>query len=216
MIFYDYFRSSCTYRCRIALNLLGLKPERRYIHLGKGEHRSAEYLNINPQLLVPALDVDGEVITQSVAIIEYLNEIKSAKLLGNSPHERAKIRSFAQAIACDIHPLQNLRVLNYIATEFDQTEQAQKDKWCQKWLGDGLKACEAIATKEYQAAEKKGKFTFGDEPTMADIFLIPQLFSANRFKVDLSEMPRLQAINNHCLTLSPFSDAAPHNQPDAE
>lgn len=210
MIYYDYYRSSAAYRCRIAFNLLGVTPEVRSVHLAKGEQSSDAYAAINPQKLVPALDVDGVILTQSLAIIQYLNETEEGQLLGISAIERAQIRSFADIIACDIHPLQNLRVLQYIEREYGQSEQTQKDKWCQKWLGDGLSACEVIAQKH-----RAGSFVFGNNPTLADIFLIPQLFSAQRFNVDLKAMPRLIEIYNHCQTLPEFINAAPYNQPDA-
>ncbi len=214
MIFYGYFRSSAAYRCRIAFNLLGVKPEEQYVHLVRngGEQRKPEFARINPQKLVPALDVDGKIITQSLAIIEYLNEIHGGNLLGSDPMQRARVRAFSQIIACDIHPLQNLRVLQYIASEFGQTEQSQKDAWCQKWLGDGLAACEEIAIQE----EHGGRFVFGDEPGLADICLVPQIFSAHRFNVDLANMPRLRAIFDNCQQLNEFAQAAPANQPDAE
>ncbi len=210
MIFYGYFRSSAAYRCRIAFNLLGVEPETRYVHLAKGEQREAEFAKINPQKLVPALEVDGQIITQSLAIIEYLNTVNNGSLLGATAMERAQIQSFSQIIACDIHPLQNLRVLQYIAAEFGQSEQAQKDKWCQKWLADGLAACEEIASRS------SGKFVFGNAPSMADIFLVPQMFSAERFHVDTSNMPRLNAIMEACQALPEFANAAPSKQPDAE
>lgn len=212
MIFYGYFRSSAAYRCRIAFNLLKIAPETRYIHLTRngGEQKTADYAKINPQKLVPALEVEGEVLTQSLAIIEYLNAEYSGNLLGKSNLERARIQGFSQIIACDIHPLQNLRVLQYLAAEYDQTEQAQKDAWCQKWLGDGLAACETIAQRY------DGKFLFGDEPSMADICLIPQIFSAKRFHVPLEGLPRLMAVFEEAQTRPEFRDAAPENQPDKE
>lgn len=212
MTFYGYFRSSAAYRCRIAFNLLGVKPEHRFVHLSRngGEQKGAEFAAINPQKLVPALEVDGQIITQSLAIIEYLDEINNGNLLGNTPMERAQIRAFSQIIACDIHPLQNLRVLQYIAAEYGQTEQADKDKWCQKWLGDGLAACEAIARRQ------NGKFTFGDMPSLADICLIPQMFSAKRFNVDTSKLVRLHEIFENAQAMPEFASAAPQHQPDAE
>lgn len=212
MIFYGYFRSSAAYRCRIAFHLLNIQPEMRYIHLTKngGEQRTEEFAEINPQKLVPALDVDGEILTQSLAIIEYLNTEFGGNLLGSSAKERARIQGFSQIIACDIHPLQNLRVLQYIASEYGQSEQAQKDAWCQKWLGDGLEACEAIA-KRYQ-----GQFLFGDEPSLADICLIPQIFSAQRFHVPLERFPRLMAVYETAQSLPAFRDAAPAHQADKE
>ncbi len=212
MIFYGYFRSSAAYRCRIAFNLLGLKPHEQYVHLTRdgGQQHGEEFRKINPQKLVPALVVDDAVITQSLAIIEYLNEIEDGNLMGASALERAQIRAFAQIIACDIHPLQNLRVLQYIASHYGQREEAQRDAWCQKWLGDGLAACEIIAQKS------KGQFVFGETPSLADICLIPQIFSAKRFHVDTSAMPRLMEIYENAQQLAAFADAAPSKQADAE
>lgn len=212
MIFYGYFRSSAAYRCRIAFNLLGIQPMMRYVHLTRngGEQHEENYRRINPQKLVPALAIDGQIITQSLAIIEYLNDMHGGNLLGNTPMEKAQIQAFSQIIACDIHPLQNLRVLQYISSEFDQKEQSQKDRWCQKWLGDGLAACEEIASRY------EGQFLFGDTPSLADICLIPQMFSVKRFHVDTSKMPRLNAIMDKAQSMPAFVNAAPSNQPDSE
>lgn len=211
MIYYGYFRSSASYRCRIAFGLLGVNPELHSIHLGKGEQRRDEFSAVNPQQFVPALVDDNETITQSLAIIEYLNETQNGNLLGDDPMSRAHIRSFSQIIACDIHPLQNLRVLQYIDAEFGQSTQAEKDKWCQKWLSDGLTACEVIAGRQTHG----GRFVFGDAPSLADICLVPQIFSAHRFHVNLTAMPRLVEIYENCQTLPAFADAAPEKQPDA-
>ena len=212
MILYGYFRSSSAWRCRIALNLLGVDPERRYVHLTRdgGEQRTEGYAAVNPQKLVPALEVDGGTITQSLAIIEYLDEVHGGNLVGSTPMERADIRGFSQIIACDIQPLQNLRVLQYIAAEYGQSETGQRDAWCRKWLGDGLAACEAIARRG------SGRFAFGDAPTMADICLVPQMASADRFAVDTEGFPRLREIAAACGEMPEFADAAPASQPDAE
>ncbi len=214
MILYGYFRSSAAYRCRIACNLLGVSPEMRSIHLVRngGEQKSELFTRINPQQLVPALEVDGQIITQSLAIIEYLNEIHNGNLLGDDAMMRSQIRAFSQIIACDIHPLQNLRVLQYIAHEFGQKQQTQKEKWCQKWLGDGLQACEAMATKQ----QHDGDFVFGKQPSLADICLIPQIFSAYRFQVDMKLYPRLLEIYKKTQEIQSFTDAVPEKQPDAE
>lgn len=210
MIFHGYFRSSAAYRCRIAFNLKGVTPEFRPVHLRRGEQRSGAYLAHNPQGLVPALEVDGDVLTQSLAIIEWLDETYSAPpLLPSDRMQRAKARAFAQIIACDIHPLQNLRVLKYLSSEYGQ-DQAGLDKWCQRWIGDGLAACEELV------AGRKGAFCFGDEPGLADICLVPQFFSAARFGVDTSTMPGLTEIYDACLQLPAFADAHPSRQPDAE
>ena len=213
MIFHGYFRSSAAWRCRIAFNLKKVEVDTRYVHLRKGEQRASSYMTINPQGLVPALELDdGTIITQSLAIIEWLDEkYPTPALLPADAVERAQTRAFAQIIACDIHPLQNLRVLQYLKTEYDQ-QQSGLDTWCARWLGDGLSACEAIAAKHAQG----GAFCFGDTPSMADICLIPQLASAERFGVSLEAMPRLRSIRSACDALPAFRKAEANRQPDAE
>lgn len=214
MRFFGYFRSSAAYRCRIAFNLKGLNPEFIPVHLvrGGGEQKSDTYRDVNPQMLVPAL-VDGDVtLTQSLAIIEWLDEMHPAPpLLPDDPSLRAKARAFAYAIACDIHPLQNLRVLNVLRAEYGQ-DQDGVERWCQRWLGEGLAACEALLAREPQ----RGPFCFGETPGLAEICLVPQLFSARRFKVPLDGMPRLLEIDAACAALPAFADAHPSRQPDAE
>ena len=214
MKFHGYFRSSAAYRCRIAFNLKGLSPEFASVHLrrGGGEQKSAAYRAVNPQGLVPALEVDGLVLTQSLAIIEWLDETWTAPaLLPADKDLRARVRAFAQTIACDIHPLQNLRVLAYLKEELGQSQDAV-DAWCRRWLGDGLAACEALLARE----QVRGDFCFGDAPGLADICLVPQMFSAIRFGVDLTNLPRLRAIQAACEALPAFADARPERQPDAE
>ncbi len=214
MRIYGYFRSSAAYRLRIALNLKGLTPEFVPVHLtrGGGEQTSDAFRAINPQGLVPALQDGDLVLTQSLAIIEWLDEThREPPLLPADADRRAKARGFAQLIACDIHPLQNLRVLNYLRSEFGQ-DQAGIERWCQRWLGDGLRACEALLARE----PERGAFCFGDRPGLADICLVPQIFSAHRFKVELSELPRLRAIHETCEALPAFADAHPARQPDSE
>ncbi|MEM8935027.1 MAG: maleylacetoacetate isomerase [Pseudomonadota bacterium] len=214
MQFYGYFRSSCAYRCRIAFNLKGVEYEFASVHLRKngGEHKTPAFLEINPQGLLPAI-VDGPfALNQSLAIVEWLDEKHpSPAFLPDSPEGRAHVRAFSQMIACDIHPLQNLRVLQYLGNEFG-ADQSVKDKWCQRWLGDGLAACEAVIARQ----ETKTKYCFGDTPGLADICLVPQVFSAHRFSVDMSEMPNLNRIYESCQELDAFADAAPGKQPDAE
>lgn len=214
MIVHGYFRSSSAYRLRIALNLKRLDPERRYVHLTRngGEHRADEYRTLNPQGLVPTLQLaDGIALTQSLAIIEWLDETHpEPPLLPRQPVARAHVRAMAQVIACEIHPLQNLRVLTYLRGELGQ-DQTGLDRWCQRWLGEGLAACENLV-----AQNGGGTFCFGETPGLADICLIPQLFSADRFKVDLNPMPRLRAIRAACEALPAFADAHPARQPDAE
>lgn len=210
MTFYGYFRSSSAYRCRIAFNLKGIEVDFRPVHLRKGEQKSDDYRALNPQGLVPAL-VDGDtVLTQSLAIIEWLDETHpEPKLLPGNAEMRAKIRAFSQVIACEIHPLQNLRVLAYLKGELGR-DQAGADAWCQRWIGDGLAACEALLARE----GNDGPFCFGDTPTLADICLVPQVFSAERFGVDLSAMPRVRDVHAACEALPAFADAHPAKQPD--
>ncbi len=215
MKFYGYFRSSSAYRCRIAFNLKGVETDFVSVHLRRngGEQKMPAYRAVNPQGLVPALQVDDDlVLTQSLAIIEWLDETTGGpKLVPEDVNLRAKVRAFSQIIACEIHPLQNLRVLQYLKTELGQ-DQDGADVWCQRWIGEGLAACEAMLAREGTS----GRFCFGDEPTLADICLVPQVFSAARFKVDLGDMPRIREIHANCEALPAFADAHPSRQPDAE
>lgn len=210
MKFHGYFRSSAAYRCRIAFNLKGLEPEFVPVHLRKGDQRSGDYLAKNPQGLVPALEVNGQVLTQSLAIIEWLDSAyPEPAFLPQDPMLKAKARAFALAIACDIHPLQNLRVLNYLGSAFG-VDQSGINTWCQRWIGEGLAACEMLVS------DKNSTFCFGETPGLADICLAPQFFSAERFGVDTSRMPRLTAIFAACARLPAFAEAHPARQPDSE
>ncbi|MGE7472016.1 maleylacetoacetate isomerase [Bosea sp. NPDC003192] len=214
MIFYGYFRSSSAYRCRIAFNLKGVSPDFVPVHLrrGGGEQKQDAYRELNPQALVPALDTGESVLTQSLAIIEWLDEtVPTPPLLPREAGLRARVRAFALAVACDIHPLQNLRVLDYLRTEFGQ-DQTALDAWCRRWIGDGLAACESLLVR----GERRGDFCFGDAPGLADICLVPQLFAAERFGVDQTRFPRLKAIAEACASLPAFADARPAVQPDSE
>ncbi|WEK48820.1 MAG: maleylacetoacetate isomerase [Candidatus Kaistia colombiensis] len=212
MIFHGYFRSSAAWRCRIAFNLKGLSYEFRPVHLRRKEQRAEAYLALNPQGLVPALEVDGKVLTQSLAIIEWLDETQAgARLLPDAPFARAEVRAFAQMIAADMHPLQNLRVLAALEGRYG-ADQAEKNTWCALWLRPGLEACEALAAAQTHG----GAFTFGDAPGLADICLIPQLASADRFGVDITDLRRLAEIRAACEALEAFASAAPDGQPDAE
>ena len=212
MKLYDYFRSSAAYRVRIALNLKGLAPERSFVHLRKGDQRSEDYLALNPQGLVPALVTDhGAVLTQSLAIIEYLDEIvPSPALLPKSAIERARVRSLAMAIACDIHPIDNLRVLRYLLNTVG-VEEAQKDAWYKYWIDVGLEALELQLSRD----PATGRFCHGDAPTLADVALVPQVANARRFHCDLASYPRIVRIDAACRELPAFARAAPENQPDA-
>jgi maleylacetoacetate isomerase len=211
MILYDYFRSSAAYRVRIALNLKGLATERRFVHLRKGEQRAPAYLELNPQGLVPMLAVGNKRFTQSLAIIEYLEEKYPAPaLLPLIPEDRAWVRAVALSIACDIHPLNNLRILKYLGKEFG-IDEARRDDWYRHWVIDGFTALEA------QLLERaNGRFCLGDDPTLADICLVPQVANALRLKVPMEGFPRIRAINDACLALPAFEQARPENNPDAE
>ena len=213
MRFHGYFRSSSSYRCRIAFNLKGLSPEFVPVHLIKegGQHKTPAVKALNPQGLVPVLEVDGLVLTQSPAILEWLEETHpEPALLPGDAAIRAAVRAFCAVIACEIHPLQNLRVLQYLEAHYDQGT-AGKEAWCQRWIGDGLAACEALL-----ASRPATRFAFGDHPGMAEVYLMPQIYSARRFKVDLSAMPRLRAIAEACDALPEFAAAHPERQPDSE
>ena len=204
---YNYFRSTASYRVRIALNYKELPYQLHEIHLvnGGGEQFSAEYQTINPQSLVPSLVDDNIVIHQSIAIIEYLEErYPKPALLPNDPVVRAHIRSLAQIIACDIHPLNNLRVLKYLKNDIKVTDK-QKQQWYHYWIIQGFTAIEKIL----QQQGSSGKFCFGNKVTLADIVLIPQVYNANRFNCSLDNFPLIKQINDHCLTLSYFANAAP-------
>jgi maleylpyruvate isomerase len=213
MKLYDYFRSSAAYRVRIALNLKGLTPAREFVHLRSNVQRSDDYLALNPQGMVPALMTDGgEVLTQSLAIIEYLDETQPAPpLLPAAPIDRARVRGIALAIACDIHPLDNLRVLQYLKNTLGVSEE-QKDAWYKYWIDVGLEALEIRLARDAAT----GRFCHGDEPTLADICLVPQLANARRMNIDFAPFPTLIRIDAACNTLPAFADAAPAKQPDAE
>lgn len=211
---HGYFRSSSAYRLRIALNLKGVAHDFTSVHLrrGGGEQKSPAFRALNPQALVPALEAGGLVLTQSLAIVEWLDETyPTPALLPSDKDLRAQVRAFAQIIACDVHPLQNLRVLDYLEQQFG-ADQAVKDAWCQRWIGDGLEACEALLAKQTHG----GAFCFGDAPGLADICLVPQVFSAARFKLDISHLTRVNAVYDACQARPAFADAAPGLQPDAE
>ena len=211
---YTYFRSSAAYRVRIALNLKQLDYEAIPVHLVRdgGEQRKADYLALNPTGLVPTLVDDGNVLQQSLAIIEYLDEVHpQPALLPGTAAERARIRAIAQAIACDIHPVNNLRVLKYLVRELGVSEE-QKNAWYRHWIAVGLSAVESMLA----ADARTGLFCHGDTPTLADCCLVPQVFNAQRFDCDLSTMPTIMGIVERCGALDAFRQASPAQQPDAE
>jgi maleylpyruvate isomerase len=205
-ILYNYFRSSAAYRVRIALNLKNLAYDAVPVHLVKGEHKADNYAALNPQKLVPSLTIDGVTLTQSLAIIEYLDETQTGlKLMPVDALGRAKVRAMADTIAMDIHPLNNVRVLKAI-TALGATE-AQKSAWIAEWIHAGF------AALEQQVA---GDFCYGDTPGLADCCLVPQVFSARRFNVDLAAYPKLVAIDARCNAFAAFVAAQPKNQADFE
>jgi maleylacetoacetate isomerase len=217
MKLYSYFRSSASYRVRIALNLKALSYEVVPVHLTRhgGEQLTTEYRQLNPDALVPTLlddSADSQVLTQSLAIIEYLDETyPQPPLLPKNAIDRAYVRGVALSIACEIHPLNNLRVLRYLTRDLKVSEE-DKDAWYRHWCEQGLAALEAkLATDE-----RVGIFCFGDSPGLADCVLIPQIANAQRFNCDLSAMPTVLRINAACLALDAFANAVPARQPDAE
>jgi len=214
MKLYDYFRSSAAYRVRIALNFKNVTPdERAFVHLRMGNQRAQDYLARNPQGLVPALELDNQhVLTQSLAIIEYLNEIRpQPPLLPDTPEARARVRAIALSIACEIHPLNNLRVLNYLTGTLGAADE-QKDGWYRYWVDVGFEALE----RQLSTDRETGTYCHGETPTLADVCLIPQMANARRFKIDLSPYPTLVRIETACNKLPAFAQAAPARQPDAE
>ncbi|MEP7064234.1 MAG: maleylacetoacetate isomerase [Betaproteobacteria bacterium] len=213
MKLYDYFRSSAAYRVRIALNLKGLVAERAFVHLRNGVQRSAEYLERNPHGLVPALALDnGQLLTQSLAIIEYLDETHpQPPLLPPRAADRARVRAIALAIVADIHPIDNLRVLQYLQKTFD-VDDAARDAWYAHWIQVGLGALEQQLARD----SRTGSFCHGDAPTIADCCVVPQLANARRVALDVAAFPTLARIEAACLALPAFADAAPAQQPDAE
>jgi maleylpyruvate isomerase len=210
MILYGYALSSASYRVRIALALKNLPYESILKNLRAGEHRQAEYLSINLQGFVPALGLDdGAVLGQSMAIIEYLDEIHpQPALLPRAPIARARVRALAQAIACDIHPLNNLRILRYLEEQLGQDKNT-RDTWYRHWVQVGFDALERWLERDADT----GRFCHGDAPTLADICLVPQVFNARRFSVDLNPYPRILAIDAACRELPAFQGAAPERQP---
>jgi len=214
MKLYNYFRSSASYRVRIALNLKGLSYEYVPIHLrrGGGEHLQSSYKAVNPQALIPTLEDDGAILTQSLAILEYLDErYPDPPLLPTAPTDRALVRSMALAVACEMHPLQNLRVLKYLQDTLHHSED-EAQAWSRHWMSLGLNALEQMV----RSIPNRGGFCFGNVPTLADLCLIPQMVNARRFGCDLSACSTLVQIDSLCRTVPAFAKAAPEAQSDAE
>jgi maleylacetoacetate isomerase len=208
---YTYFRSSAAYRVRIALNLKNLSSDMIPVHLQKegGRNKKPEFRAVNPQMRLPALQLDsGDVLTQSLAIIEYLDEIHpQPPLLPRDPVARAKVRALAQIVACDIHPLNNVGPLRYLKKELGQ-EQAKIDAWYHHWILEGFDAMESMI--------RPAPYAFGSEVTLADICLVPQVYNARRLKVPLERFPKVVSVDATCAKLAAFDKARPENQPDAE
>jgi maleylacetoacetate isomerase/maleylpyruvate isomerase len=210
MRLYTFFRSSAAFRVRIALNLKGLAYEPAFVHLAKGEQREAEYLALNPQGLVPALLDEGHLLTQSLAIIEYLEETHpEPPLLPKDAPGRARVRSLSLLVACEIHPLNNLRTLTHLRKSLGQSED-QVNAWYRHWIADGLSKLEA------ELARGPGAYCHGDRPTMADCCLVPQVFNARRYRCDLASFPNVVRAADECMKLEAFERAQPSRQPDAE
>ena len=213
MKLYGYFRSSAAFRVRIALNLKGIAYEQVSIHLRKKEQQKPDYLAVHPQGLVPALADDGEVFIQSLAIIEYLDETHpEPPLLPGHPAGRARVRALAQAVACDIHPIDNLRVLRYLVKPLGHDEK-DIEAWFNHWIKLGFDGIERILADDGQA----GKFCHGDTPGLADICLVPQVYNARRYpSFDMTPYPAIRRVADACLALDAFERARPEKQPDAE
>ena len=215
MKLYTYFRSSAAYRVRIAMNLKGLAYEPEFVHLAKGNHNDTAYGAVNPAKLVPALIDDGQLLTQSIAIIEYLDEIHPAvPMLPRTPLERARVRALSLLVACEIHPLNNLRALKYLNGTLKVSED-QKNAWYRHWVEDGLAKLEAMLSARTSAVGT-GKFCHGDTPGMADCCLVPQIANGKRFDCNFDHVPTVMRIWDECQKLAAFQKAAPQNQSDNE
>ena len=211
MKLYNYFRSSASFRVRIALELKGLSYEYVPVHLVKGEHTRPDYQTVSPEMLVPHLEVDGHNLAQSMAIIEYLDETcPEPPLMPADALGRARVRALAQSIACEIHPLNNLRVLKYLVQQLGVDEQV-KNTWYRHWVRLGLEAFE-----QQLAQAPDSRFCWGDTPTLADCCLVPQIFNGQRFHVNFDGLPRTMAVFEACMALPAFQRAQPSNCPDFE
>jgi maleylpyruvate isomerase len=212
MKLYGYFRSSAAFRVRIALNLKGLAYEQASIHLRRNDQAKPEYRRVNPQGLVPAIEIDGHTLIQSLAIIEYLDETHpEPALLPSAPVERARVRSLAEIVACDIHPINNLRVLRYLTHGFGRSE-SDIGAWYNHWIDGGFQALEGLLGSD----PRTGLFCHGDQPGLADIALVPQVVNAERYRLNISPYPTIARIFAECMKLPAFEAAHPDNQPDHE
>jgi maleylacetoacetate isomerase len=212
MKLYGYFRSSAAFRVRIALNLKKLDYETAAIHLRRNDQGTPDYRAVNPQGLVPALEDGGQTLIQSLAIIEYLDELHpEPPLLPQNPADRARVRALAGIVACDIHPINNLRVLRYLTHELGHDETAIAI-WYNHWIAAGFQAIEPLLARD----ARTGAFCHGDTPGLADITLIPQVVNAERYRLDLAPYPTLVRIYQNCIRLPAFEAAQPRNQPDHE
>ncbi len=202
-VLHDYYRSSAAYRVRIALGLKGVEYDHHVVNLAQGDQKLAEFRAKNPQGFIPCLEIDGLVLTQSLAICDYLDaKYDTAPFVPSEPAERSHVLALALTVACDIHPLNNLRVLKYLTGPLDQPEDV-RDGWYRHWIGEGFAALEAMA------AARAGTFLFGDAPTMADVLLVPQMYNARRFDVALEAYPTLLRADAQACALEPFAAAHP-------
>jgi maleylacetoacetate isomerase len=212
MKLYGFSRSSAAFRARIALNLKGLAYENAFIHLRRGDQSGPEYLGVNPQGLVPALELDGQTLIQSLAIIEYLDETyPEPPLLPRDAAGRARVRALAEIVACDIHPLNNLRVLRYLLRPLGHGE-AELATWYNHWIDAGFRALEGLLAGD----SRTGRFCHGDAPTLADLALVPQVVNAERYRLDMAPYPTIARIYTTCMNLDAFAAAHPQRQPDFE
>jgi maleylacetoacetate isomerase/maleylpyruvate isomerase len=211
MKLHNYFRSSASFRVRIALNLKGLDYDYIPVHIARGEHKTGSFSAISPDMLVPLLEDEGERFSQSMAIIEYLDEVHpEPALLPHDPVGRAHVRALAQSIACEIHPLNNLRVLKYLVREL-KLDEAAKNTWYRHWVREGM-----LAFERQLAQRPASLYCWGDTPTLADCCLVPQVFNGQRFDCDFSGLPRTMAAFETCMQLDAFQRAQPSRCPDAE
>lgn len=213
LVLYSYWRSSAAFRVRIALNLKGLRYETRAVHLVRdgGEHRTPDYAALNPQQLVPTLVHDDNVMTQSMAIVEYLDEIQPAPpLLPADAAGRARVRALAQIVGCDIHPIGNLRVLQQLGAQFGADDE-QKGIWMRHWIAAGFHAMETMLAN----SKDTGRYCHGDTPGLADLCMVPQVYNARRWKMPLDAYPTIVRIDAACAQLDAFKAAMPEQQPDA-